>query len=261
MTVDLTNMTGFINGDPWNQQFHHPNSTIVGTVVSLYEVGGFLGGLLSSMICDNFGRRQCIGFGAIFLIVGAILQATSFELGQLMFARIVSGIGVGLQQSAIPILQSEVTPANRRGLYACAYLTMLNFGIVLAYWIDYGVGFTTNSFAWRFPTAFQLVFVIAVFALSFVVVESPRFLVLNNREEDACDVVSCMLDKGRDDPHVIELLNQIKSAVLVEMTEGSGTWMDFIKDDNLQSRRRLWSACLVQMFQQGKSNQHGFFMA
>lgn len=57
----------------------------------------------------------------------------------------------------------------------CAQLSLLNFGIMLAYWLDFGTTRAeTSSFAWRFPIAFQIVIIIPIFLLSFIVKESPR---------------------------------------------------------------------------------------
>jgi sugar porter (SP) family MFS transporter len=247
-------MGGFINGKPWNQAFNNPSSTIIGTVVAIYEVGGFIGSLFTSVAGNSFGRRQCVGTGAICLIIGAILQASSFSLAQLFVGRIISGCGVGLFQSTLPILQSEVSPSHKRGMFATAYLSSLNFGILIAYWLNYGIAFTETDVAWRFPSAFQLVFIIAILVLTFIVPESPRWLILHDRNDDAAEVVSRLLDKSSDDREVRDLLTEIRKAVAIEILEGSGSWKDFFVDDGLQTRRRLWSACLVQIFQQLTGN-------
>ncbi|KAK9343105.1 hypothetical protein V1522DRAFT_431935 [Lipomyces starkeyi] len=65
------------------------------------------------------------------MIIGAIIQATSsFELVQIFFGRIISGIGIGIVNSTAPIVQAEVSPKATRGLFVGMYCSTLNFGIV-----------------------------------------------------------------------------------------------------------------------------------
>lgn len=49
------------------------------------------------------------------MIIGAILQCTSYELGQLITGRIVTGIGNGLNTSTVPMWQSEISQSHQRG--------------------------------------------------------------------------------------------------------------------------------------------------
>jgi MFS family permease len=50
------------------------------------------------------------------MIVGAILQASSYELVQFIIGRIVTGIGNGLNTSTVPTWQSECAKSHRRGM-------------------------------------------------------------------------------------------------------------------------------------------------
>jgi cyanate permease len=56
---------------------------------------------------ETFGRRQSIALGAIIMIIGAIVQSTSYQLAQMFVGRIVSGIGIGIINSTLPILQAK----------------------------------------------------------------------------------------------------------------------------------------------------------
>jgi hypothetical protein len=62
--------------------------------------------------------------------------------------------------STVPVLMAEFAPKATRGIYVCAQLSTLNFGIMLVYWIDYGFGVIPGSasFAWRVPTILQCIF-------------------------------------------------------------------------------------------------------
>lgn len=67
------------------------NSTIQGTVVAIYEAGAAFGALSCYFIGDRLGRRRTIQLGAAIVLVGTLLQSTSFSLAQLIVGRIVTG--------------------------------------------------------------------------------------------------------------------------------------------------------------------------
>ncbi|EDO00394.1 hypothetical protein SS1G_14264 [Sclerotinia sclerotiorum 1980 UF-70] len=64
-----------------------------GTVVALYTLGCFLGALSCIRIGDTLGRKRTIMLGAAINMVGAILQSSSYSLGQLIVGRLISGLG------------------------------------------------------------------------------------------------------------------------------------------------------------------------
>ncbi|KAK9356644.1 general substrate transporter [Lipomyces doorenjongii] len=243
-------MGGFINGRPFNRVFNYPHPSLLGTVVAIYEVGGCVGAVGISFIGDRIGRRQSIALGAIVMIIGAILQASAYQLAQMFLGRIISGVGIGIINSTVPILQAEVSPKATRGLYVAMYCSTLNLGIVTAYWLDFGLSYVDSEIAWRFPTAFQIVYLLAIIWLTVMVPESPRWLTAHDMHDDAVSVLAALTNREVDDPDVVQQYEEIVETVIMESAEGSGSWSDFYKSDGLQSCRRLWTAIAVQVFQQ-----------
>jgi MFS family permease len=68
------------------------NSRIQGTVVAMYTLGAFFGALSCIFVGDKLGRIRTIQLGAAVNVIGAILQSTSFSLGQLIVGRLVWAI-------------------------------------------------------------------------------------------------------------------------------------------------------------------------
>ncbi|KAK9386644.1 general substrate transporter [Lipomyces mesembrius] len=243
-------MGGFINGRQFNSVFNYPRPSLLGTVVAIYEVGGCVGAVGISFIGDCIGRRQSIALGAIVMIIGAILQASAYQLVQMFVGRIISGVGIGIINSTVPILQAEVSPKATRGLYVAMYCSTLNLGIVTAYWLNFGLSYVDSEIAWRFPTAFQIVYLLAILWLTVMVPESPRWLTAHDMHDDAVSVLAALTNREVDDPDVVQQYEEIVETVIMESAEGSGSWSDFYKSDGLQSCRRLWTAIAVQVFQQ-----------
>lgn len=69
-----------------------------------------MGALSILWIGDRLGRRKTIALGGIVMIIGAILQTTSFSYAQLVVARIITGLGNGLNVRVYcRHLQSQLT--------------------------------------------------------------------------------------------------------------------------------------------------------
>jgi len=55
--------------------------------------------------------------GSAIMIIGTILQAASFGRIQIIVGRVVTGVGNGMNTTAIPMWQAEMLPAHSRGGY------------------------------------------------------------------------------------------------------------------------------------------------
>ena len=130
-------------------------------------------------------------------------------------------------------------------------LSTLNFGIFLAYWVDYG--FTqayTASFSWRVPCILQCVFLLSMLFLLFLVPESPRWLAAHAPPSVSLAVFTRLHSK-RMSPSAIENLHStIINTSNYEASLGAGKWSDLLHNDSIQSQRRFLTACALQSFQQ-----------
>ena len=73
------------------------------------------GAISGFFVGDIIGRRKTIVLGCIIVIVGGILQATANTVAHMIVGRIVTGVGTGLNTTTVPVLQSEISLAARRG--------------------------------------------------------------------------------------------------------------------------------------------------
>jgi MFS family permease len=88
---------------------------LTGTAVALYEVGAAIGALSCFFLGDYYGRKRPTIGAAIAVLIGVVLQATSFQLAQLIVARIVTGLGVGAFTATLPTWVGESAEADHRG--------------------------------------------------------------------------------------------------------------------------------------------------
>ena len=150
--------SGIVGNEDYLNTFNHPSPGLEGIIVSIYNLGCFTGCILSFMFCEKTGRRLAMLIAMVWIIVGAVLQCTSYSRAQILVARYVTGIGTGIETSTIPMYQSELCDADKRGRLVSSEPLFVGVGIEIAYWFDYGMSFTKGSIAWRLPIACQMIF-------------------------------------------------------------------------------------------------------
>jgi MFS family permease len=122
-------------------------------------------------------------------------------------------------------------------------------GIALSYWFVFGCAYISNSSAsWRVPIALQIVFALPAIAMLFVLPESPRWLILTGREQEALTVLAALNDDEPDSFETKDEFLQIKDAILI-MAQGSSASM--FSNKERRGFHRVVLAYFVQVFQQG----------
>ncbi|KAF4502540.1 Sugar transporter STL1 [Fusarium agapanthi] len=243
-------MGGLVNTTAFKDTFDSPDSDMIGVIVAIYEIGCFFGAVFSSIWGEKLGRRRSVFVGCVFLIIGAVLQAASYTRAMMIVGRIVAGIGMATVNSTVPVMQAEFSPKSSRGIFVCAQLSTLNFGIFFVYWIDYALSSHTGSYAWRVPVILQCVPILAIVGLLFVIPETPRWLAAHDRPEECLKVLARIQGTSTDDPQVQVLHSVITQTVAYETSVGAGSWKDLLKEDSIKSRKRLLLACFLQAAQQ-----------
>ncbi|PLB50340.1 sugar transport protein [Aspergillus steynii IBT 23096] len=239
------------NGQYWDDLTaaqQSAQSTRQGIVVAAYNLGCFAGSIPTIWVGNWLGRRKTIFAGSFIMVIGALLQTTAYHLPQLIVGRLVTGFGNGMNTSTVPTWQSECCKSNRRGQLVMIEGAMITCGITISYWIDFGLLFADpNEVAWRFPLAFQIFFAAIILAFVMFLPESPRWLVLKGREDEAKEVLAALLGDEADETFVQTEFTAIKATVL-EMAKGSFRDM-FTMDENRHFHRTVL-AYVNQMFQQ-----------
>ena len=67
-------------------------------------------------------------------------------------ARIINGIGTGYLNAIVPVWSAEVATHTSRGAFIASEFTLNIFGVVVAYWLEFGLGFVgdgTSQVRWR----------------------------------------------------------------------------------------------------------------
>lgn len=121
---------------------------------------------------------------------------------------------------------------------------------MIAYWIDYGFYFLEGSIRWRFPVAFQSFFTIVVMYGLLFLPDSPRWLIMRGRVDEAKSVTARLMGKSEDDPDVIQEMHSVIEALEVQSKGGGFRMRELLTNGPSQNCRRTILAMMAQFFQQ-----------
>ena len=115
----------------------------------------------------------------------------------------------------IPAWVSELAQAHNRGASFALVFCANYVGIVIAYWLGYGLRNNTTDFKWRFPLAFQTVPTIILLLTVAFLPESPRWLIANGRRHEAIEILAKIRgDRALTDPSLAEEVSQLDVIVV-----------------------------------------------
>lgn len=209
------------------------NAHIASNVVSLLTAGCFFGAIAAAIANEKFGRRHSLMFFTVIFLIGAAVQTGAHHsIGQIYGGRVIAGLGIGGMSAITPVYVSENCPPQVRGRIAGLFQEFLVIGSTFAYWLDYGVSLhiPTSTKQWRIPVAIQLIpggfMLIGLFFLK----ESPRWLMKQNRHDEALHSLAHIRCTDINDPDVLYEIAEIRAAVEEELhlTEGV-TWKECLE--------------------------------
>jgi SP family galactose:H+ symporter-like MFS transporter len=170
---------------------------LIEIVVSAILWGAVFGTLLSGVLSNKLGRRGAILVSAVIFVIGSVVCAFSPDAKILIFARFFLGIAIGVASFTAPLYLSEISPQRVRGSMISMYQLMITIGIVLAFlsntWLgNYAVIDGVTGGHWRMMLGIIAIPAAVMFLGVLFLPESPRWLFLKGRKENAVSVFQRM---------------------------------------------------------------------
>ncbi|KAF8807700.1 general substrate transporter [Phlegmacium glaucopus] len=215
-------MSGLITSPYFRKYFDYPGPIEIGTMVAVLEIGAFVTSIAAGRVGDTIGRKGTLFVGAVVFTVGGVIQTFTIGFWSIILGRVISGFGVGLLSTIVPIYQSEISPPNHRGALACMEFTCNIIGYSSSVWTDYFCSFIDSDLSWRLPLFMQCVIGSILAAGSLLIPESPRWLIDNGKELDGLQVIADLHGGDSDDPIALAEYQEIKDKVREERESGEG---------------------------------------
>ena len=164
----------------------------IGTGAALYVAGACVGALLFGHLTDRFGRKKLFMLTLALYIAASVATAFAFAPWYFFLFRALTGLGIGGEYSAINTAIDELIPARNRG--------RVDLAINGSFWVGAGIGslgallfldkgLFPADMGWRLAFAIGAVLALGILVIRRHVPESPRWLFIHGREEEAERIV------------------------------------------------------------------------
>ena len=181
--------TAVINGGEQQiQQLWKLSSVLHGWVMSSALWGTVLGAFFGGRITDRLGRKPTLFWVGVFYFVSAVWSGLAVAPWDLMFARFIGGIGVGVSSIAAPVYIAEIAPPERRGLLGGLFQFNIVLGMVVSQFVNWGFGSAgLGDATWRWMLGAEAVPALVFTVLTLFLSESPRWIEMQKSASGNCD--------------------------------------------------------------------------
>lgn len=219
--------TAIISGAlPFLREQFALNELMQGWVVSSILLGCGAGALIAGRLSNPFGRKKLLIACALFFALAGIGTGLANSVHVLIAFRILGGVAVGIAAMVSPMYIAEISPANIRGRLVTMYQLAIVCGILLAFLSGYLLSdFGLSS--WRAMFISQALPALAFLFTLFFVPESPRWLVMMNRHDEA----EAILESVGGKKHAEQEIGKIKESFSLNETT---SWKVLLQKDNLK---------------------------
>jgi sugar porter (SP) family MFS transporter len=246
---DISSVSAFVGQEQYRQYFNSPNSLTQGGITASMAGGSFLGSLAAGYLSDHLGRRPVIQIASWAWIIGAAIQCSSINIGQLIAGRVIAGVGIGFASSQVPVYVAELSPKEIRGRLVGLFQWSVTWGIMIMFYIGYGCSFIPGPASFRTAWGIQMVPGFLLFLGTLVLPESPRWLANKDRWEEAIQIIANVQAKG-DINHsdVLIEVEEIKEVVRIDHESKGVTMLDLFRKDSLKRTMvGIWAQIWQQM--------------
>lgn len=219
--------TGVINGAQFYfTEYFELDAVTKGFVVSSALLGCLVGAAVAGPLSARFGRRWSLRWAGVLFVLSAVgsgLPSWMPESVVLLVAfRIIGGLAIGMASMNAPLYIAELAPAKHRGILVTIYQLAIVIGFFVVFLTTYLIGNRLTEaenveFGWRWMFWSEVIPAGAFLLLMFLVPRSPRWLILNEKEDEAAAVLASL---NGENP---ALLQEIRTSIAKDAQAASSS--------------------------------------
>ncbi|KAL1866974.1 hypothetical protein VTK73DRAFT_4443 [Phialemonium thermophilum] len=220
---------------------------------SLPWIGKIFGCGSADDFIDRLGYKKTMYAVAAIQIVALIIEMTAHEWIQFSIGRIVAYYAVGVVENAVPAYNAESAPAGARGLMSGSIMMVTGLGNLWGAGMSRAYSTTLTNKGWLIPVAMQFIPAIIMLLLVPFTPESPRWLILKGRKDEAKRVLDKIRPKKDIDSGATAAeADTIEQLIQESLATEQGSWLDIFRGNYL---RRTWISCTLFVLEQMNGNQ------
>ncbi|MDP5032897.1 MAG: sugar porter family MFS transporter [Paraglaciecola sp.] len=246
--------SGVINGtiDGLQKTF---NSNDIGTGFNVASMllGCAVGAFTAGRLADSYGRKALLLATAMLFILSAWGSGVASSSMEFIVYRIIGGLAVGAASVMAPAYISEIAPARLRGrlssIQQVAIITGLFAAFVSNYLLANFAGASTAEFwlgfaAWRWMFWIELVPAVLFLAFLVFIPESPRYLVLRKKDQQAAVVLARLYGAEQGQQKLVEIQQSLAG------DRHEPKLADLLDTQTRKVRKIVWIGIGLAVFQQ-----------
>ena len=228
------------------------SEAVTGFAVAVALLGCAAGAYLAGKVADRYGRIPAMKLGALLFLVSAIGTGFAFGVWDLIFWRLVGGLGIGLASVIAPAYISEISPRHVRGRLASLQQLAITTGIFAALLSDAVFATTAGGAdqnlwfgieAWRWMFLAAAIPAVVYGWIAYTLPESPRFLVFKGKDDEALKVFQSIAPDTDTERH----LREIKKAIEEDKLAGQ---KGSLRGKALGLQPVVWIGIILSVLQQ-----------
>ncbi|MEM7360038.1 MAG: sugar porter family MFS transporter [Pseudomonadota bacterium] len=192
--------------------------------------------MVSGPLSDRIGRKRVLKYAAILFTVSAIGSAFANSFLALVIARMIGGFGVGAALIIAPMYIAEIAPPAKRGRLVSFNQLNIVIGISAAFFTNYLVlrlgqsdmawtqALHLAEWNWRWMLGLETLPAILYFACLYLVPESPRWLLMQGRDEEALAI----LEKTNGPEQARIVIETVRAQIDQEAGEKQASFLELL---------------------------------
>ena len=193
----------------------------LGWAVSSLTLTATLAMMVAGPLSDRIGRKKVLTYAAMLYFVSAVGSALAPSFIVLVIARMIGGLGVGASLIIAPMYIAEIAPPDMRGRMVSFNQLNIVLGISVAFFTNYLIlqlGQSDASWAqtlkfdeynWRWMLGLEALPAILYFFALFIVPQSPRWLAMKGKYDEALQVMR----KAADEEEAKRVIQSVKDSM------------------------------------------------